>query len=223
MLLGFARIYCLWLVVAIAQSSFAGEPIVRTINPGIYSCESEFNPSEQFPPDVAWDVRQPLSLRYISKVATRDGWTTLVFYAEPGEQYIIDSDLIDWENRSRSKQRWILTVEGDNPTPPDPELSGISREVYERAKAINEPEIAEAFAANYRTIESQIAAGGMQSVSAARDQLLQMNSAVPDVTNSDWGEIGKKLGKYMNRLAQTLPKVQDACSRIAIGLESAAR
>lgn len=67
--------------------------------------------------DISWDAVQPVTLDF--RITPSGVLYTHSVYAVNGK-IVVRSDVIDWEARKRDKTTWIVTVQGNVPTPPPP-------------------------------------------------------------------------------------------------------
>lgn len=70
---------------------------------------------------VDWEVRDPEDLEFAT-FRTSDGMSTAVLCVCGTSRIIVVGDVIDWDARTRSKVKWIITPKNPpDPTPPEPD------------------------------------------------------------------------------------------------------
>ena len=185
-------------------------PIVLEVKPGLQALDTEFQPSPAekpegyVDPDISWSAADPITLRFKTRTSLKEGWSSLFFVAEPGKTYVIDSDVIDWQNKKRTRKRWIIKVEGapvpPKPVPPGPLPSpvrpeGVAGLVFDQAKTAQSPEDAKRLAANYETVSSMIAAGGIHTMEEAAKELFSLNKELK-LDPAKWTNFSEWIDKY---------------------------
>ena len=139
---------------------------------------------------ITWEPRKPLDLPILDRM-NLDGQRVCIMHLQPGE-YNVLLDIIDWDNRKRTKRVYALVVEGELPDPdnppsppsptPDPDIpdnpfDGLLADIHAEAKA--GPWTAkqvQGLADNYEAVASAIAAGGIPSIRLAAQRLRELNS-----------------------------------------------
>ena len=202
---------------ALAQLVAGAEPKRVTVAPGMIELRLEAVPDDS---DISWEARSPLTLDY--RVYEK-GTVFVTARATPG-QFIVSSDVIEWDAKKRTKTTWIVTV-GSPPDPgpdprPDPTIpQGFAGEVYRVARPINEPAKALAYATNFETIASKIAAGGITSIQQAHDEITAIN--LPLATGSvPWTNVGKMIATQISK-QPTLSELKTLFDAVAVGLRAA--
>ena len=66
--------------------------------------------------DVDWEVRKPVDLDRL-ELDLCDGESALIFNGDVGSQYVVICDAIFWDERRREKTTYIISIEGDPPSP----------------------------------------------------------------------------------------------------------
>jgi len=174
--------------------------------------------------NISWEARDPLDLQFLV-FETSDHRSVCVLHLLRGRAVII-SDVIDWDARTRTKESWIITVEGDapdpdpdpEPDPPGPDLEGFALEVYQQVQPLRKPADAKRLADNFDAVVSQIAAGGVSSATEARDSVSEKNRALS--LGPEWKPFGQWLGREFNVRARTLPGTRQAFELTAQGLRA---
>ena len=208
-----------WLLLA---SAAVAQTQSVTVSPGLNDLSVTLPNAES---DVTWEARDPFAFPF-NVYATADGKSVACFYIASGSAVIV-SDVIDWENRSRTKTSWVITVDGEpgpepNPSPdPKPDLTGVALDAYKLAKKINDPKAAKAIATNYLAVAAAVAARSDMSVLVARDDLRTKNKSVQ--LTKDWSPFSKAMGAWQNEYVQTRQAVIKYFPEIASGLDEAAK
>ena len=211
------------LCFGLLDNGLCAEPVTQTIEPGIHELSATFRVSDEHPADVSWDIRQPLDLAHVSRTAKADGWTLFVFVAEAGQTYVVDSDVIDWQDRERTKTRYVVRVANPDPNPnpkPNPTpLAGLAKDVYDAAIASNLPRHEfSRIAQNFAAIESKLAAVTNFSIGDAQAELDSLNREL-GLKGQSWRTFGEKLGEFL-AIAKTRQETITAMAQIATGLEA---
>tara|TARA_B100000029_G_scaffold219422_1_gene217158 strand:+ start:102 stop:824 length:723 start_codon:yes stop_codon:yes gene_type:complete len=211
-------------------------PIVLEVKPGLQSLDTEFDPAPvdipegYVAPDISWSAADPITLRFKTRTSLAEGWSSLFFVAEAGKTYVIDSDVIDWQNKRRTRKRWIIRVEGQpvppKPTPPGPGPSpvrpeGVAGLIFDQAKKVGRPEDALRLAENYVTVSSMIAAGGIKTMEEAQKELFSANKSLK-LDPAHWTSFSEWLDKYSSETAppKSLVDMQRFMDEVAKGLEA---
>lgn len=217
-----ALVMIVFLSLAFAVFVSAGEPRRLTANPGLIELRLASTPAEC---DITWESREPLTLDY----RVYENGRVFVTYAIEGT-FVVSSDVIDWNAKTRDKTTWIVTIgklPGPGPVPPvppptpDPVLPpGIAIDVYRTAKDIGSPAEAKAYANNFLAVAAEIGAGAIQSTAAAAKRIGELNAVVAP-GNARWKALGRKVGDYLNAQS-TLVEVKKTFEDVALGLNAAA-
>ena len=180
--------------------------------------------------DVSWEARDPLTFAFKTYMTT-DGKSVACFYLPRGQAVMV-SDVIDWDNRSRTKTTWVITIDGDEPEPepdpdpepdpePDPDLSPVGKTVFDIAATINDPHAAREIANNYEIVASKMAAVSTMTVPEAIADLTALNRKVK-LTKS-WSSFVNTMGAWQNKYVQTRAAVISTFPDIAAGLRASAK
>jgi hypothetical protein len=211
-------------------------PIVLEVKPGLQSLDTEFQPSPAdrpegyVDPDISWSSADPITLRFKTRTSLLEGWSSLFFVAEAGKTYVIDSDVIDWQNKKRTRKRWIIKVEGapvpPAPVPPGPvpgptRPEGVAGLIFDQAKKVGDPESALLLAGNYETVSSMIAAGGLKTMEEAQKELFAMNKGLK-LDAAKWTNFSEWMDSYSQKTAppKTLIDMQRFMDEVVRGLEA---
>ena len=176
--------------------------------------------------DVSWEARQPYTLEF-KTYQLADGRSVAVFYGLPGE-YVVISDVIDWDARKRTKTTFIVNVEGDTPTPPNPGPEpepdnprplGFAGDVYDAVKLINKPGEAEQIVQAFRVVHSELAARADMTPAETQQRLNMQLRAIE--ADPKWQGFAKVVTDYLNTHGKSRSKVLDIYSQVIEGMESA--
>jgi len=126
------------LAAILAVQSFAWSEVKSiTVATGFVELEATGGPSV----DVLWEAKDPITLPYKIYMRPTDNRLVCVLYLTKVGQYVIQSDSIDWDQKRRWRDTYVVTcVNGPNPTPtPDPEpdepdLPGIAGETQQQIR-----------------------------------------------------------------------------------------
>lgn len=94
----------------LCSAVLAGEPRRVTVQPGMIELRLESVPEDS---DISWDARSPIGLDFRTY---EKGTVFVTARATPG-QFIVQSDVIEWSAKQRTKTTWIVTV-GEKPVEP---------------------------------------------------------------------------------------------------------
>jgi len=214
------------LVMALAMlllvaNAFAGDPQGVTVRPGLVELRLRDVPPGS---DVSWEARDPLTADF----KCYEGGTVLVTYLASGSA-VFASDVIDWEHRRRDRTTWIVTVDGEAPSPPKPpppkpdpakpDPPGLAGEVARMARAIGQPEIAGRYATAFRTAIAEINGGGLRSPVEARDRITALCTGISP-GSEPWRALGAFIAGSL-KSAKTLPEIAAIFAEAMSGLEAA--
>lgn len=213
----------------------AGETRQVTVPPGMVELRIEAAEGAT----IGWEARDPLEL----DLRQYEGGTVAVTCAhEPGKRLIVASDVIDWDARTWTRTTWVIVVEGDPgpkppdppdpgpdpppPNPPDPSKYGLDKLARETLAKVGAEgrELAPQIAANFLATASAVAAGGLQTIDAARSDVQRRNRATLGALESAWRPWLYPIGAAVDRLedAGQFPGVKDygrALAEIGRGLQ----
>ena len=171
---------------------------------------------------VYWQAIEPTGLQLVT---TSDGRECRVEIA--GRRVVIEREafVIDWDNRTfeRRKQRYILAVGDDTPTPPTPptppgpEPRGFAGEICRAARLINDTATALRFANNFASVASEIGAGAITTPAAAAARIKQLNDTIGGPA---WRELGMAIGTKIRPL-KDVAEVKQVFEQVAEGLRAA--
>lgn len=179
--------------------------------------------------DISWEARQPLDL----PLRVYESSQVVVFCQHTAGKVIIQSDVIDWDARQRSKTTWIVEIEGGNPDPvppptPTPTRFGLEKVSKEAMASVPPGEsrtLAGALADNFRGVAAACAAGGIQDVDSALAEIKRLNRATLGESVRDWEQWLLVVGKQFDQLQNdgkitTVKDYGEALSEVALGLSS---
>lgn len=160
---------------------------------------------KELPPtaQIAWEAKQPNFLEFRQYRLENEDQKVAVFYLAPGE-YVILATVVDFDAKLFRKVTWQVTVQpGPGPTPvppippgPEPDepdepekpktVFGLAfLEKAQEVKFHGTPQ-AKKIAQNFESVASAIAAGGINSIEASRNQLRSLNVDLPRSTAPLW-------------------------------------
>ena len=104
-----------WLIILVILSELVFGQAAETVDvpPGMIVLSVERPGPDS---DISWEVRDPIDLDY----RLFEGNTLFCTHGDPGDRFVVVSDVIDWESRKRDKRTRIVRVAGD-PKPDDDE------------------------------------------------------------------------------------------------------
>lgn len=174
---------------------------------------------------ISWEARQPVALSY-KTYHLDDNRRVCVFHAVQNTQYVIVSDVIDWDQRKRVKTSWIVNVgkpgPGPEPNPgptPGPRPLGFAGDVYDAAIAVNRPAEAKRIAEVFNQVRTEVAARADMAPREAQERLNELLRAAK-VDNS-WMTFGVLINNYLNVNGKSRSKVLGIYELIIQGLEAA--
>ena len=213
-------------------------PIVIEVQPGLVAVDTEFDPAPTTPPegyvspDISWSAADPITLRFKTRTSLLEGWSSLFFVAEAGKKYVIDSDVIDWQNKKRTRKRWIIRTLGTpkppkpEPTPPGPGPSpdrpdGVAGLIFDEAKKVGRPQDALRLAENYETVSSSIAAGGIKTMEEAQKELFGLNKELK-LDPAHWTNFSEWVDNYSKKTdpPTSLVAMQRFCDDMVVALKA---
>lgn len=175
---------------------------------------------------VSWEPRKPFDLD-LRQYLTTDGAPVCVMYLQPGT-YAVQLEVIDWDARAQTKTTFVIEVAGKppapippgpTPVPPKPDVTGFAKTIRDEVrKAGVSSEVANKIGENFRTVATQIAAGGIKTISEARRAVFDLNKSV-DVPVGLNG-LKKTLDEFLEANATTIQGARNAFEIIAEGLSA---
>lgn len=129
------------------------------------------------------------------------------------------------------REYWTVTItKQDQPNPlpplpvppgptPQPTLQGFALEVYQQTKVLPATDCRR-LAANYETIATMIAAGGIRDMPTANAKLTELNKAL-SLSPATWSSFSQWYLIQLNRDAQTLEATRKLFTETAQGLNAA--
>lgn len=127
-------------------------------------------------------------------------------------------------------EHWTITItkqDSPNPQPPDPPLppippsptlQGFALEVYQQAKVLPATDCRR-LAANYESVATMIAAGGIRDTTTANAKLTELNKTLA-LSPATWTTFAQWLGGRFNTDAQTLEASRKLMLETAQGLNA---
>lgn len=212
----FATVAFIWLST---QSATIGQLVRSAYQPGFVELSPGAIAADA---DVTWIATKPADLEF-REYLTKSGKPVCVLHLQPGE-YILVSDVIDWDARKRTRTTHVITV-GDGPTPtpippkPIPDtLTGFAGEVQLLARTLTTPRDALIeLGRNFESVASQIAGGGITSREAAEKKVAELNKQVtPRLTGVK--PLADLIHKHLEQNARDLQGTLAAFRAIAEGL-----